>query len=201
MKKKILELLQKLPFEKIKEHPLVVKLTESYRAIPPQRKKLVHIGGVCFGIFLIYLMIQGSVSYLNSLKQDIEFKRKEVVGLAQDYDQLMRQHKPFLDDLQKKIQSQEKWIPKEYFIEFLKRQGIDEKSIESIEDTPNRTFENLTEYVSKISLNRVSLKQISQVLSNVTKSEKTLSIQNVSMEKKGENLLKVNLSISSLMRK
>ena len=35
----------------------------------------------------------------------------------------------------------------------------------------------------------------------VAKAEKTLSIQNVSLEKIGENQLKITLNISSLMRK
>ena len=201
MKKWILQIWNKIPMDRIKEHPLVVRVVSVYDELPPQRKKFVQWGAIGGSVLLLLLLIQSSFSYLDRLKQDIEYKRKEIVNLALEYDQYMTDHKQFLDDLQRKIHAQDKWIPKEFLTDFFNKSGISDKNIESIEDTPNRTFENMQEFVSKVVLKEVSLKQVTLTLSNLTKTNRVISLQNVSMEKTGGNNLRVQMHISSLMKR
>ena len=196
MKKLIEWIKSKIPLEAIKNHPLVTKLVDSYQALPPQRKKIVNIGGALGGVFILYLTFSAGFGWLSAIKLETEMKAGSLLKLALEYDTLLEKNQPQLKNIEQKLKSSKDWVPSQYLKSiFLTRANVPEPAIK-IEDKPGKTFGDTQQIESQVEVKGLALKQVVDVLNALSAPTQALSIQNFSLEPVPANPNQLNLTMN-----
>lgn len=195
--KKIIELIKsKIPLDSIKNHPLIIKLIDSYQALPPQRKKTVNIGGALGGIFILYLAFSSGFRTLEAIKSETEIKTGSLLKLALEYDNLIEKNQSQLKNIDQRLKSSKDWVPAQYLKGvFLTRANVSEPSIK-IEDKPGKVFGDTQQIESQVEVKGLGLKQVVDVLNALSTPTQPLSIQNFSLEPVPANPNQLNLTMN-----
>ena len=197
--KKVIEYIKSL-----RTHPLIVRTTDMYEALPPERKKIVLFGGGALVILVVFLLFNSGFSYLDSLQFETKMKQDKLLKLALDYDELLVENRSQLASIENKLKSAKQWVPAQYLKElFMKSAALSESSIQQMEDSPKRFVGATQEVETQVQLANITLKQLIDVLRALEAPERPLNIQNLSVNVSPvqNNLLNVSFNIHSFRQR
>ncbi|MBI2608368.1 MAG: hypothetical protein HYW47_02080 [Deltaproteobacteria bacterium] len=197
--KKILEYIKSL-----KTHPLIIRATDMYETLPPERKKMVLFGGGALIILVVFLLFNSGFSYLDTLQFETKMKQDKLLKLALDYDELLSENRSQLASIENKLKAAKQWVPAQYLKDlFMKNAALAESSIQQMEDSPKRFVGATQEIETQVQLANVTLKQVIDILSALETPERPLSVQNLNIQTSPiqNNLLNVSFNIHSFRQK